>query len=97
MPTAPEIAPTRGLRERALEPLGVAVGLDRVAGELEPERGRLGVDAVGAADAQRVGVLARALGERGDELARARRTISSPARRSCSASAVSSTSEDVSP
>ena len=44
----------------------------REAGELEAERGRLGVDAVRAADAQRVRVLARLLGERGGQLARAR-------------------------
>ena len=87
----------RRLRERALQPLGVAVRLDREAGELEPERGRLGVDAVGAADAQRVR-RARAPARRAPRPARARAgTITSPARRSCSASAVSSTSDEVSP
>ena len=87
----------RGLRERALEPLGVAVRLEREPGELEAERGRLGVHAVGAADAQRAGVRARLLGQRRAP-ARARPARSpSPARWSCSASAVSSTSEDVRP
>ena len=72
------------------------MGLEGEAGELEPERGRLGVDAVRAAHAQRVGELARAVGERGAS-AREPGRMTSPARRSWSASAVSSTSEDVSP
>ena len=45
--------------------------LDREAGELDPERRRLGVDAVGAPDADRVDVLARLGGQRVDERARA--------------------------
>ena len=45
--------------------------LHREAGELDAERRRLGVHAVRAPDADGVDVLARALGERGDELARA--------------------------
>jgi hypothetical protein len=45
------------------------VGLEGEARELEAERGRLGVDAVGAPDAEGPGVLARALGEEGGELA----------------------------
>jgi len=53
----------RDLVEGTLEPIGVAVRLDRVAGELQTERRRLGMDAVGAADAQRVRVLAGLLGE----------------------------------
>jgi hypothetical protein len=61
----------RGLRERALQPLGVAMGLEGEAGELEAERRRLRVDAVGAAHAQRGRVLPRPLGQRGDERARA--------------------------
>ena len=69
MPTAPEIAPVAAWANALLQPLGVAVGLHREAGELEAERGRLGVDAVGAADAQRVRVLARPLGEHGGQLA----------------------------
>ena len=63
--------PRRRLVERALQPLGVAVGLEREPGELEPERRRLGVDAVGAPDAERAGVLARPLGQRGGERPRA--------------------------
>ncbi len=58
-----------GLCKRPLEALGVAMRLEREAGELEAERGRLGVDAVGAADADGVGELAGALGERGRERA----------------------------
>ena len=64
--------PGRGLGEGTLQTLGVAVRLHREAGELEAERGRLGVDAVGAAHAQRARVLARPLGQRGGQLARAR-------------------------
>ena len=85
------------LPEGALEALGVAVGLHRVAGELEAERGRLGVDAVRAADAQRARVLARLLGQLVRERALGAGTSISPARLSCSASPVSTTSEDVSP
>ena len=59
------------LVEGELQALGVAVRLECEAGELDAERGRLGVDAVGAPDAQRERVLARARSERGDELARA--------------------------
>ena len=62
----------RDLAERALQPIGVAVRLHRVAGELEPERRRLRVDAVRAPDAQRVRVLARLLGQLPRELARGR-------------------------
>ena len=40
--------------EGALQPVGVAVGLDRVAASLSPKLRRLGMDAVRAADAQRV-------------------------------------------
>ena len=59
------------LAEGALEPVGVAVGLEREAGELDAERRRLGLDAVRAADHQRVDVLARARGKRVDQLVRA--------------------------
>jgi hypothetical protein len=48
------------------------VRLEREAGELDSERRRLGVNAVGAADAQGVAVLAGSLHERGHELTRAR-------------------------
>jgi hypothetical protein len=47
------------------------VRLEGEARELDPEARRLGVDAVRAPDAERVRVLARALGERCDERARA--------------------------
>src|SRR5215217_1290562 len=57
-----------GLGEGPLEALGVAVGLEREPGQLEPEARRLGVHAVGAADADEVGELARPLGERGGQL-----------------------------
>ena len=87
----------RGLLEARSQPLGVAVGLEREAGELEPERGRLGVDAVGAADAQRVDVLARPLGQRGGELARAGEQRARRPAAAAAPSAVSSTSDDVRP
>ena len=53
----------RRLLERPLEPPQVALGLEGEPGELDPERGRLGVDPVGAARAQRVRVLAGLGGE----------------------------------
>ena len=43
--------------ERAAQPLAAAVELERPAGELQPEGRRLGVDAVRAADAERLPVL----------------------------------------
>ena len=54
----------RRLLDRALEPAHVALGLERVAGQLQPEGRRLRVDPVRAADADRVHVLARARDER---------------------------------
>ena len=45
--------------ERARDALAAAVELERPAGELQPEGRRLGVDAVRAADLQRLAVLAR--------------------------------------
>ena len=83
--------------ERAREPRPVAVELERPAGELPAEGRRLGVDPVRAADADRVPVLLRTPHdglERAVELGedRARRPS-----RICSESAVSTTSEDVSP
>ena len=75
----------------------VAVGLEGEAGEAQAEGGRLGVDAVGAPDAERVALLQRPL-DRARRGRRARRRVTiSPAWRSCSASAVSSTSEEVRP
>ena len=72
MPTAPERAPTATLLEGRRQALGVAVGLEGEAGQLDAERRRLGMDAVGAPDAERPRVLAGTGGERRDELAGAR-------------------------
>ena len=55
------------LREGALQAAEVAVGLEGEAGQLDPERRRLGVDAVRAPDAQRVDVRPRLVGEGLDE------------------------------
>ena len=86
-----------GLRERALQALRVAVGLEREARELDAEGRRLGVHAVRAPDAQRVR-RARARAPRSAATSScAPGTITSPTARSCSASAVSSTSEEVRP
>ena len=49
-----EIAPTATCSNARSSRSGVAVGLEREAGELDPERRRLGVDPVSATDAQRV-------------------------------------------
>ena len=61
MPTAPESLPKASCVEGVLEPGDVAVGLEGEAGQAQAEGGRLGVDAVGAADAERVAVLQRPL------------------------------------
>ena len=45
----------RDLLEGSLEALQVAVGLEREAGQAQAEGGRLGVDAVGPPDAERLG------------------------------------------
>ena len=50
--------PDRSLREGSLEPAGVAVGLERETRELDPERRRLGVNAVRTPGAERMAVLA---------------------------------------
>ena len=55
---ARELADAQAL-DRAAEPLAVAVERERPTGELEPERRRLGVDAVGAPHADRLAVLLR--------------------------------------
>ena len=60
VPTAPESLPTAACSNAAAEAAEVAVGLEREAGEPEPERGRLGVDAVRAPDAEGLRVLAGA-------------------------------------
>ena len=56
VPTAPEIFPTRTASRARRQALAVPPGLRVPAGGLEPERGRLGVDAVRPADRQRVPV-----------------------------------------
>ena len=52
--------------ERARDALPVARELERPAGELQPERRRLGVDAVRAADLERLAVLLGARHDRGE-------------------------------
>ena len=54
VPTAPESLPTAQLLECIGEAVQVAVGLEGEAREPQAEGGRLGVDAVGAPDAERV-------------------------------------------
>ncbi len=61
VPTAPESLPYGQLLEGVFEAVEVAVGLEGEAGEAEPEGRRLGVDAVGAPDAEGVAVLERTL------------------------------------
>ena len=57
VPTVPESWPTRHVSSAPLEPRAGAVELERPARELPAERRRLGVDAVRAADADRLPVL----------------------------------------
>ena len=73
VPTAPLSAPTDACANASREPLGVALGLEREAGELDAERRRLGLDAVGAPDAHRLDVLAGPLGQRARRARRRRR------------------------
>jgi hypothetical protein len=92
---AGELADAHSL-ERPRDAARGAGELERPAGELEPERRRLGVDAVRAADLQRLAVLLGACAT----AAKARSSparIERPASRTCSESAVSTTSEDVRP
>ena len=96
MPTAPRHRPDGGLRERSLEPRAVALGLEGEAGQLDAERGRLGVDPVGAPGAQRVDVRAGAGGQRLHQPPRVGQDQLADLR-ICSASPVSSTSVEVSP
>ena len=92
---ARELADAHAL-ERPREPLAVAVELERPARELRAEGDRLGVDAVRAADHRRRAVLLGAAHD-GRERPVEPSTSSAPASRTWSASAVSSTSEEVSP
>ena len=62
---ARELADAHAL-ERARDALAVAGELERPAGELQPERRRLGVDAVRAADLERLAVLVGARDDRGE-------------------------------
>ena len=85
------------LPERPLEPVGVAVRLEGEAGQLDAERRRLGLDAVRAAR-RTACPRARARGAASASTSsRAPRRMISPAACSWSASAVSSTSDEVSP
>ena len=61
------------LVDRRGEPRPAAVDLERPAGELEAERGRLGVDRVGAAHHHRLRLGARAGDERRERAGRRRR------------------------
>ena len=58
--------------ESLLEPPRVALRLEGETSQLQAEGRRLGMDAVGASDAERRGMLARSIGESVDELAGAR-------------------------
>ena len=92
---AGELADAHAL-ERARDARAAAVELERPAGELQPERRRLGVHAVRAADRSVV----RCSSARAATAASARSIpsrSSAPASRICSASAVSTTSDEVSP
>ena len=64
MPTAPESLPKASCSKASREAVEVAVGLEGEAGEAQAEGRRLGVDAVGAADAERVAMLERPLDQR---------------------------------
>ena len=72
MPTAPDSAPTAACANARSSRSSVPIGLEGEARELDPERGRLGVDPMRAPDAQRVDMLARRCGERLDQPARFR-------------------------
>ena len=96
VPTAPESLPTRIPSSARATRLAPAVELERPAGELQPERRRLGVDPVRAADAASCGAPRRARRRR-RRRGRSPRGSARPASRICSASAVSTTSEEVSP
>ena len=85
------------LRARARARARAAVELERPARELQPERRRLGVDAVRAADASASAGAPPRARRRRRARGRCPRAISAPASRICSASAVSTTSDEVSP
>ena len=97
VPTAPEMAQVATSRcasiRRSLAALELGIGL----GELEAEGGRLGVDAVRAADGRRHLVLEGAALDARREARRDRRAAGSTARTSCTLKQVSSTSDEVMP
>ena len=67
MPTGPEILPVADLGDRLGQPAPIAIELERPAGQLEPERRRLGVDRVGPAHHHRAGLGPGAGDERREE------------------------------
>ena len=67
VPTGPGDLAGRDLVDGGREPAPAAIDLERPAGELQPERDRLGVDAVGAAHHQRVGLAPGAGDQRREE------------------------------
>ena len=83
--------------ERSLESIAIAVELKRPTGKLQTEGGRLGVHAVRPTDRHRARGTRTHVRRRPRTLRRARLSTSRPASCTASASAVSSTSEDVSP
>ena len=82
VPTGPEILPVAISSIAAARRAPAAVDLERPAGELEPERDRLGVDASGSGPSSACPAsLAGAGDERGEERGRSRASRSSPAAR----------------
>ena len=67
VPTGPESFPVARSAEAAAQARAIAVELERPGRELEPERDRLGVDAVRASHLERAGVLSGASDEDLDE------------------------------
>ena len=97
VPTAPEMAQVAISAARRDEPLAVARELGVVPGELQAEGGRLGMDAVAAADGRRV-TCARWRGASARPAARRdRRAAGRRPALSCTARQVSSTSDEVMP
>ena len=98
VPTAPESLPTRFVSSARATRARVAVELERPAGELPAERRRLRVDAVRAADRRSCRRCSSARARRRPRArGRCLRGASAPASWICSASAVSTTSDEVSP
>ena len=97
VPTVPDSWPTRHDSSARSSRSRAAVELERPAGELPAERRRLGVDPVRAADADRPAVLFGAARRPPRAPGRVRRRGAAPPSRIWRASAVSTTSDDVSP